>query len=143
MFYSHSFFLFFIENSFIKFFFTVEGEPVVSAMYKVGDDLRQDMLTLQMVRIMDKLWLKNGLDLKMVTFACVPTGSRRGFIELVPGAETLRRIQVCRRTFFVDLFCGSYHGRMFVNFHRPYFSFAIYETGGTRFNGFFQGPAYC
>lgn len=43
---------------------------------------------------MDKLWRKNGLDLKIVTFGCVPTGPRRGFVELVPGAETLRRIQV-------------------------------------------------
>lgn len=44
----------------------------------MGDDLQQDMLTLQMIRIMDKLWLKDGLDLKMVTFACVPTGCKRG-----------------------------------------------------------------
>lgn len=27
---------------------------------------------------MDKLWLKEGLDLKMVTFACIPTGEKRG-----------------------------------------------------------------
>ena len=74
---------------------TVKGEPIICAMYKVGDDLRQDSLTLQMVRIMDKMWQKNGLDLKMVTFACVPTGPRRGFVELITGAETLRRIQVC------------------------------------------------
>lgn len=40
------------------------------------------MLTLQMVRIMDKLWLKEGLDLKMVTFACVPTGHKRGNLYL-------------------------------------------------------------
>lgn len=43
---------------------------------------------------MDKLWRRNGLDLKMVTFSCVPTGPRRGFVELVTDAETLRRIQV-------------------------------------------------
>ncbi|XP_043472101.1 phosphatidylinositol 4-phosphate 3-kinase C2 domain-containing subunit beta [Leptopilina heterotoma] len=64
------------------------------AIFKVGDDLQQDMLTLQMVRIMDKLWLKEGLDLKMVTFACVPTGNKRGMIEMVSNAETLRKIQV-------------------------------------------------
>ena len=43
---------------------------------------------------MDKLWRKHGLDLKMVTFSCVPTGPRRGFVELVNSAETLRKIQV-------------------------------------------------
>ncbi|XP_058806071.1 phosphatidylinositol 4-phosphate 3-kinase C2 domain-containing subunit beta isoform X2 [Phymastichus coffea] len=64
------------------------------AIFKVGDDLQQDMLTLQMVRIMDKLWLKEGLDLKMVAFACVPTGHKRGMIEMVTNAETLRKIQV-------------------------------------------------
>lgn len=47
-----------------------------------------------MVRIMDKLWLKEGLDLKIVTFACVPTGHKRGMIEMVTNAETLRKIQV-------------------------------------------------
>jgi phosphatidylinositol-4-phosphate 3-kinase len=36
------------------------------------------MLTIQMVRIMDKLWLREGIDLKMVTFSCVPTGHKRG-----------------------------------------------------------------
>lgn len=43
---------------------------------------------------MDKLWLAEGLDLKMVTFNCVPTGYKKGMIELVTEAETLRKIQV-------------------------------------------------
>jgi phosphatidylinositol-4-phosphate 3-kinase len=43
---------------------------------------------------MDKLWLREGLDLKMVTFACVPTGHRHGMVELVTEAKTLREIQV-------------------------------------------------
>lgn len=48
--------------------------------YQVGDNLQQDMLTLQMIRLMDKMWLKEGLDLKMVTFACIPTGYREGMV---------------------------------------------------------------
>ena len=41
-----------------------EKEKEVSLLYKEGDDLRQDMLTLQTIRIMDKLWKKHGMDFK-------------------------------------------------------------------------------
>ncbi len=67
---------------------------LVPAIFKVGDDLRQDQLTIQMIRLMDKMWLKEGLDLKMVTFGCIPTGDRQGMVELVTEAKTLREIQV-------------------------------------------------
>ncbi|XP_071493247.1 phosphatidylinositol 4-phosphate 3-kinase C2 domain-containing subunit beta-like [Diadema antillarum] len=63
-------------------------------MFKAGEDMRQDMLTMQMIRIMDKLWLADGLDLRMVTFRCMTTGVNRGLVELVPESETLRKIQV-------------------------------------------------
>lgn len=43
---------------------------------------------------MDQLWLKEGLDLRMVTFEAVPTQYKKGMIEMVCSAETLRCIQV-------------------------------------------------
>jgi phosphatidylinositol-4-phosphate 3-kinase len=71
----------------------IRADPVY-VMFKVGDDLRQDMLTMQMIRIMDRLWLKAGLDLKIITFACLATGPKKGMVELITESETLRKIQV-------------------------------------------------
>ena len=41
-----------------------EGGDDVKLIFKAGDDLRQDMLTLQMIRIIDKLWKDQGMDLR-------------------------------------------------------------------------------
>ncbi|KAK3101653.1 hypothetical protein FSP39_005228 [Pinctada imbricata] len=71
----------------------IKAEPVY-AMFKVGDDLRQDMLTMQMIRLMDRLWLKAGLDLKIITFACLATGPKKGIVEIITESDTLRKIQV-------------------------------------------------
>lgn len=78
----------------LKVTFMTSDDGLVPAIFKVGDDLQQDQLTLQIIRIMNKLWLKEGLDLKMVTFGCIPTGTKRGIIEMVQKSETLRKIQV-------------------------------------------------
>ncbi|XP_016080648.1 PREDICTED: phosphatidylinositol 4-phosphate 3-kinase C2 domain-containing subunit alpha isoform X2 [Miniopterus natalensis] len=75
----------------------VNADPMgeeINVMFKVGEDLRQDMLALQMIKIMDKIWLKEGLDLRMVIFRCLSTGRDRGMVELVPASDTLRKIQV-------------------------------------------------
>uniref|UniRef100_A0A1B6CVF3 phosphatidylinositol 3-kinase n=1 Tax=Clastoptera arizonana TaxID=38151 RepID=A0A1B6CVF3_9HEMI len=62
-------------------------------IFKNGDDLRQDMLTLQMIRIMDRLWKNEGLDLRMNPYGCISTDNRVGLIEVVLNAETIANIQ--------------------------------------------------
>ncbi|KAK1901573.1 Phosphatidylinositol 4-phosphate 3-kinase C2 domain containing subunit beta [Dissostichus eleginoides] len=61
----------------------------INVIFKSGDDLRQDMLTLQVIRIMNKIWIQEGLDMRMVIFKCFSTGRGRG-----QDADTLRKIQV-------------------------------------------------
>uniref|UniRef100_A0A3B3XDP3 Phosphatidylinositol 4-phosphate 3-kinase C2 domain-containing subunit alpha n=1 Tax=Poecilia mexicana TaxID=48701 RepID=A0A3B3XDP3_9TELE len=75
----------------------VNADPLgeeINVMFKVGEDLRQDMLALQMIRIMDRIWLQEGLDLRIVNFKCISTGRDKGMVELVPFSDTLRKIQV-------------------------------------------------
>lgn len=42
-----------------------------TVLFKAGDDLRQDQLTLQILGIMDGLWKEHGLDLRMSPYLCV------------------------------------------------------------------------
>lgn len=61
-------------------------------IFKAGDDLRQDQLVLQILRVMDDLWRESGLELCLSPYACVSTGNDIGLIEVVEDAETLASI---------------------------------------------------
>lgn len=62
-------------------------------IFKNGDDLRADILTLQMFRIMDSLWKSAGLDLQLSPYMCTATDNMAGMIEVVPNAVTAASIQ--------------------------------------------------
>jgi phosphatidylinositol kinase/protein kinase (PI-3 family) len=57
-------------------------------IFKAGDDLRQDVLTLQMINIMDRLWKAEGIDLKLSPYGCISTGDEVGLLEVVLNSET-------------------------------------------------------
>lgn len=46
-----------------------------------------------MISLMDNMWLKEGLDLKMVHYRCVSTGPEVGWIEVVENSATCADIQ--------------------------------------------------
>ncbi|XP_026542236.1 phosphatidylinositol 4,5-bisphosphate 3-kinase catalytic subunit delta isoform [Notechis scutatus] len=70
------------------------GGPSTGLIFKNGDDLRQDMLTLQMIQLMDILWKQEGLDLRMTPYGCLSTGDKMGLIEVVMNSDTIANIQL-------------------------------------------------
>jgi CRP-like cAMP-binding protein len=69
----------------------VGGNDIV-LMLKVGDDLRQDALIMQLLRVMNDLWRKEGLDMQMKLYDCISTGYERGLLQVVQNASTLGNI---------------------------------------------------
>ena len=69
------------------------GDPIV-CMLKCGDDLRMDMVTLQLFQAMQAIWFENGLKVKMSLYKVLCTGYMQGMLEMVTNSETLANIHV-------------------------------------------------
>jgi len=75
-----------------------EGKDI-KVIFKSGDDLRQDILTLQLLQLMDRIWLGESLDMRLTPYTCVatgynPEGKGVGLIEVVLNSETTSKIQL-------------------------------------------------
>ncbi|KAH8854640.1 Phosphatidylinositol 4,5-bisphosphate 3-kinase catalytic subunit alpha isoform [Schistosoma japonicum] len=62
-------------------------------IFKHGDDLRQDMLTLQLFKLMDRIWKEEGMDMCLTSYGCFATGYEMGIIEAVRDSRTVMSIQ--------------------------------------------------
>ncbi|KII62014.1 Phosphatidylinositol 4-phosphate 3-kinase C2 domain-containing subunit alpha [Thelohanellus kitauei] len=64
----------------------------IAVIFKVGDILTRDMITINIFKILVKVWLKAGLDMKMRIYDVLPTDQDKGFLEVVPGVTTMGEI---------------------------------------------------
>nr|CAI5868714.1 unnamed protein product [Callosobruchus analis] len=64
------------------YFKTMDGKEYV-AIFKLGDDLRQDQLIMQMIQLMDRLLSKENLDLKLTPYKVLATSTKHGFVQFI------------------------------------------------------------
>jgi len=67
------------------------GDDII-VLFKAGDDLRMDIVTLQLFKIMQTLWYKNNLHLKMSLYNVISTGDMEGMLEVVTNSSTVAQI---------------------------------------------------
>ena len=58
-------------------------------IFKVGDDLRQDQLVVQLISLMDRLLKKENLDLRLTPYKVLATHLEQGMLELVKDAKNI------------------------------------------------------
>lgn len=64
--------------------FHTENGGVYPLMYKVGDDLRQDQLVVQIISLMNELLKNENVDLKLLPYTILATGLEEGAIQFIP-----------------------------------------------------------
>ncbi len=71
---------------------TLPTTTTLSLIYKSGDDLRQDQLVLQLISLMDRLFKREHLDLRITAYQVLPTSATNGLIEFVPGSYPISQV---------------------------------------------------
>lgn len=75
------------------------GNKIISCIFKVNDDLRQDILALQTIKLFQKIFKSCDLDLYVMPYRCISnrtgTGAHKflgGIIEVVPNSNSRDQI---------------------------------------------------
>ncbi len=72
--------------------FAGNQDDSIQLIYKNGDDLRQDQLILQMIRVIDVILKANQIDCCLTPYGVTATSFTSGFVELVPHSSTIASI---------------------------------------------------
>lgn len=87
---------------------TSEPPAVYRILFKDGDDLRQDQLIIQMVRLVDEQLRRVGLDLRLMPYRVLPTSTTAGMMELVLDSKPVSDVLEENRSDILSFF-RRYH----------------------------------
>lgn len=89
-----------------------------SAIFKVGDDCRQDVLALQLISVFKNIFTSVGMDLYVYPYRVVATAPGQGVIDVIP--RSISRDQLGREKVnsMYDYFVAKYGGPHSIHFQR-------------------------
>ncbi|PIA16863.1 hypothetical protein COEREDRAFT_41956 [Coemansia reversa NRRL 1564] len=82
----------------------------LSAIFKVGDDCRQDVLALQLIAVFKNIFTSCGLDLYLYPYRVVATAPGRGVIDVIPNSISRDQMGREKVNSLSDYFATRYHG---------------------------------
>eukprot|EP00484_Ammonia_sp_Unknown_P025398 CAMPEP_0197024018 /NCGR_PEP_ID=MMETSP1384-20130603/4673_1 /TAXON_ID=29189 /ORGANISM="Ammonia sp." /LENGTH=1099 /DNA_ID=CAMNT_0042452345 /DNA_START=16 /DNA_END=3315 /DNA_ORIENTATION=+ len=81
-----------------------------SVIFKSGEDMRQEQMAMQFIKLFDKIWKEAKLPLQLRPYSVIVTSPASGFVETVPNAVSISRLKhsvsnfVSMRKFFEQFY---------------------------------------
>ncbi|GMK56681.1 hypothetical protein CspeluHIS016_0305210 [Cutaneotrichosporon spelunceum] len=94
-----------------------------SAIFKVGDDCRQDVLALQLIAMFKNVFMQLGLTLYLFPYRVTATDAGRGVIDVVPNATSRDEMGRAQINDLVEYFVDKYGGVDTVAYQRARLNF--------------------
>ncbi|KAF5380919.1 hypothetical protein D9615_004166 [Tricholomella constricta] len=93
------------------------------AIFKVGDDCRQDVLALQIIAMFKNIFTSVGLTLYLFPYRVTATGPGCGVIDVVPNATSRDEMGRAKVNDLLDFFVAKYGGQDTVAFQKARLNF--------------------
>lgn len=101
----------------------VDDDVWQQAIFKVGDDCRQDVLALQIIAMFKNIFTSVGLTLYLFPYRVTATGPGCGVIDVVPNATSRDEMGRAKVNDLLDFFIAKYGGQDTVSFQRARLNF--------------------
>ncbi|KAG6820652.1 hypothetical protein H0H93_013851 [Arthromyces matolae] len=93
------------------------------AIFKVGDDCRQDVLALQIIAMFKNIFTSVGLTLYLFPYRVTATGAGCGVIDVVPNATSRDEMGRAKVNDLLDFFVAKYGGEDTIAFQKARLNF--------------------